>query len=147
MPRKYKNRPNNKDRDAIEETETLVKEISKKGNLLPAYTALQVAINNYEKTGGKIEDILPAGSGGSGLGWSLFKHGRGSKRFWTVFLKGIRGDLCDENSDLRKLLDKEVQITTAVVVSALATYVESHLAIIPPIAALIVSKGVKYWCR
>lgn len=135
-------------KNANKKAQILLTEIeTANGDLNPAYKALQGAVDNYRQSGGHIEDLLPAGLGGSGLGIALFKRGKTGEGFWISFLYGIRSDLCNKNGDLRKYLKDGVQISTTAVIAALVATVSLPLAFIPPIAALLVSRGIDYWCR
>jgi len=135
-------------KNADEKAKILLKEIEKaNGDLNIAYADLQAAIDSYSQSGGDIEDLLPAGLGGSGLGFSLFKRGKKGEGFWASFLAGIKDDLCEKDGELRGLLKDGIHISTTAVIAALVATVALPFVFIPPIAALLVSKGINYWCR
>ncbi|MGD1838345.1 MAG: hypothetical protein ACPKPY_09865 [Nitrososphaeraceae archaeon] len=133
---------------ADEESRKILDEIKQQNESLePAYVSLQKAINQYEQQGGDIEEILPSGLGGSGLGFSLFKKNRKGEGFFRSFLNGIKDDLCDQNGELREFMKDSTNMSVSAVISFLVSTVSLPLAFIPPIAAIIVSKGIKYWCK
>ena len=132
---------------AGQEAEILMKEINQSNNLDPAFSALQVAIAQYTQTGGKVEQLIPAEVGGSGMGWALFKKGKTGEGFFRLFLKGMQKEICNEKGQLRKIISEATNKGITAAITALVATLALPFAFLPPIAALLVSKGIDYWCK
>ena len=136
---------------ANEEAERLIGKIKKsKGDLSSAYSALQATIEDYEGSGGNLEELIPAPLGGAGVGWSLIKKGKKGEGFWIAFLTGIKNDMCEKDGYLRQIFKDGIQTSASVIAmsnSQFHDYYGLPFTFAAKCTALLLSKGIDRWCK
>jgi hypothetical protein len=131
-----------------EQADVLIRKINEEHGLLdPAYFSIEQAINQFEDSGHDINELIPAGAGGSGLGFALLKDKGKGKAFLNKYLKLVMDDFCDPNNTLHKLSAVGTLITTYSLVTSLTSTLSLPSPFIAPIAAIVAVKGIDALCK
>jgi hypothetical protein len=141
----------NETKKANEEAQRLIGRIKKsEGDLTSVYSSLQNAIEDYEISGGKVEELIPTPLGGTGVGWSLYRKGKKGEGFWIAFLTGIRNDMCEKDGYLRQIFKDGIHTSASVIAMSNTQFHDYYglpLTFAAKCTALLLSKGIDKWCK
>jgi hypothetical protein len=116
------------------------------GDLTAAYAAMERDLAQLSREL-DVTTLLP---GGPDAALGMAAKEKNAKRFYAVFKKRIRANLCDGDGEFAKLIRAGVQGSVGAIVTALAAALSlpaAALTILVPLAVIISHSGLEAFCE